>query len=408
VRPLVVTVEDRRTGATSRYAFLRPPVRLGRGEDSDIALSERFVSAAHGLFQFDAEEVRYTDLGSRNGSTLDGSPLEPHAPALLQPRSELRIGPLRLTFTRGETAEAATSTRAGIAPGTVTSLMEQLALTPELDAAHVLARSLRPGLVVGRFELMREIGRGGFGIVYEARDLQLGRRVAFKAVRPREHAQDRLREGWLQREAEAAAQLSHPNIVTLHDAGSWEGGPYLILELLRGEPLDARLERGPLPTSAALDIALDVARALAHAHAHGVVHRDLKPSNVFLTEGGWAKVLDFGLAQVFGGERRLEGGTPRYMAPEQLRGEEQDARTDVYAAALVLFESLTQRLPPFHATQGGSAPVVLPGVPPTFATLLQRALSPLPRGRPADGGAWLAELLAMQREVTPTSPETLG
>jgi hypothetical protein len=397
-------VEDTRSGARARYAFLRSPVRVGRGEENEVALAEPFVSARHGLFQFGADEVRYTDLGSRNGSAVDGVALRPDAPAPLGAASDLRIGPLRLTVSRAPAPPI--PERDPLAPGALTSLMERLARTPEPDDAEVAARRLHPGLAIGRFELVREIGRGGFGVVFEARDRQLGRSVALKAVLPGDRPA-RLGEAWLQREAEAVAQLGHPNIVTLHDVGTWEGGPYLIMELLRGEPLDVRLARGPLPEGAALEVAIDVARALAHAHAAGVIHRDLKPSNVFLVEDGFAKVLDFGLAHVFGAAGALQGGTPLYMAPEQRRGDPPDPRADVYCAALLLHETLLGTLP--GDAKVGTDPAAR--LSPTLGAIVARALSAEPRLRP-DARGWLDGLLAAQRAAaTPWSssaPERTG
>lgn len=394
--PLVILVEDTRTGARTRFAFLRSPVRVGRADDCEVPLPEPFVSARHGLFQFDEEEVRYTDLHSRNGSAIDGGPLPPDVPTSVRPGADLRIGPLTLHLSRGERPPTPPSEARLVAPGALTSLLERLACTPELDASEVAARTLHPGLVLGRFELVRELGRGGFGVVFEARDGQLGRRVALKAVLPGERP-TRLGEAWLQREAEAAAQLAHPNIVTLHDIGAWEGGPYLIMELLRGEPLDARLARGALDGPEAVAVAIDVARALAHAHAAGVIHRDLKPSNVFLVEGGGAKVLDFGLAHVFGAEAPLQGGTPRYMAPEQRRGAPPDPRMDVYGAALLLLETLLGSLPP-EPPPGGSPAFELTGSPAALAALVTHALAADPAAR-LDALGWLEGLLAIQRDL---------
>ncbi len=286
-----------------------------------------------------------------------------------------------------------------IPPGRVTALLREVARTPEVDTVEAWAASLHPGLVVGRFELVRELGRGGFAVVYEARDRRLGRLVAFKAVRPGAVATGPGDEVLLH-EAEAAAQLNHPHIVQLYDAGSWEGGSYLIYELLRGESLAERLERGPLPAPEVVQVSIEVARGLAHAHAAGVVHRDLKPSNVFLTEGGVGKVLDFGLAQVLGA-RRIEGGTPRYMAPEQEREAAQDARVDVFAAAVVLQEAwLGSGLDPASIRR----PAGLPGAPAELGQLLVRALDPEPGRRPAHGGAWLAELLRVQRGLESRGP----
>jgi hypothetical protein len=402
--PLMIIVEDSSTQLSARYAFNRSPVRLGRREDNDISLPYPFVSARHGVIQFDEGEIRYTDLGSLNGSLLDGAPLTGDTPVLLEPGAELRIGTLRISFAFGSGARAFTGPTAPlikspIRPGALTALMAELARTPEFDAAEAWAGSLHPGLVIGRFELLRELGRGGFGVVYEARDRQLGRLVAFKALRPREHSPASVREDWLQREADAAAQLNHPNIVTLFDMGTWEGGPYLILELLRGETLEVRLGRGPVPFDEAMQVAIDVARALAHAHGAGVIHRDLKPSNVFLTEGGWAKVLDFGLAQVFGADLPSRGGTPRYMSPEQRASATQDGRTDVFSAALMLAETLLGRqlAGPDLAACALASPIR--GAPAALSQILALALEEDPALRPADGSHWLAALLAVQRKA---------
>jgi serine/threonine protein kinase len=200
-----------------------------------------------------------------------------------------------------------------VRPGALSALLQEMFASDATPEAR-WSGALRPGTVIGRFELVREVGRGGFGVVYEAKDRDLGRTVAFKAVLPGDRpdvAEDRLL-----REAEAAARLSHPNIVTIHDVGRSEFGPYLILELLHGNTLARRLQFGPVPFREALRIGLDVARGLAHAHAQGVVHRDLTPGNVFLCDDGQVKLLDLGMAHAFG-RRKLEGGTPAYMAPEQ-------------------------------------------------------------------------------------------
>jgi hypothetical protein len=396
-RSLIVVARDA-SGAARRHAFLRSPVRIGRDPEGEVVLDASFVSARHGLVQFDERDAWYTDLGSRNGTALRGERLEPNVPVRLEVGAELEIGPLRLLFERGAPHGHSFSKPdpLSIRPGTVSGILREMARTPEVGHDEAWAASLHPGLVVGRFELVRELGRGGFGIVYEARDRQLGRHVAFKALRPLSALEAGLGTEFLEREAEACAQLNHPHIVQLYDAGSWVGGPYLIYELLKGEGLEARLGRGTLPPRQALQVAIEVARALAHAHAAGVVHRDIKPSNVFLTEEGWAKVLDFGLAHVLGAGRQLEGGTPRYIAPEQSRRAFPDARVDVFSAALVLRETwLGTALEEAELR----TPRPLPGAPPALDALLSRALAEDPALRPQDGGAWLAGLLAAQREV---------
>jgi tetratricopeptide (TPR) repeat protein len=274
-------------------------------------------------------------------------------------------------------------------PGDVSRLLEELARTPERELREAWERGLQPGAIVGRFELLRELGRGGFGVVYEARDRELGRLVAFKAIRPGNRSLAELRQHWLQREAEAAAQLNHPNIVTLHDFGRAESGPYLILELLHGKTLQQRMEAGPLPVGEAVRIAIAVARAVAHAHACGVVHRDLKPSNVFLCDDGTVKVLDFGLAGILTAGASSGGGTPAFMAPEQWRREGEDERTDLFALGVIVHAMISGTLP-FRASSGTSA-------------VLESGAAPLLTGAPAALSSLVARLLEKDRERRPSS-----
>ena len=277
--------------------------------------------------------------------------------------------------------------------GAVTALLRELARTrtePRLP-------QFSPGQVIGRFELLREIGRGGFGVVYEARDRELGRTVAFKCVRIG-GALD-ARQQRLLYEAEAAARLAHPNIVTLYDVGHCDDGPYLVLELLRGQTLGRKLKNGALPVKDAIRIATEVARGLAHAHAQGVVHRDLTPGNVFLCDDGQVKILDFGMAHAFG-RRKVDGGTPAYMAPEQLSDAPEDERTDVFALGVILYQMLVGELPfPADAalTSERSAPELVTDEWPALGRLVGSMLEKSPLGRPRDGGAVFAALSALER-----------
>ncbi|MGC4000118.1 MAG: protein kinase [Anaeromyxobacter sp.] len=294
-------------------------------------------------------------------------------------------------------------TREGVARGALTRLLSELAFLPEEALEGDWAGGLRAGDVVAeRFELVREIGRGGFGVVFEARDRELSRSVAFKSVRA--GGRPEVQEERLVREAEAAAQLSHPNLVTLFDAGRCEKGPYLVMELLRGRSLAARLAAdGPLPPLEALRVATEVARGVAHAHGHGVIHRDLKPENVFLCDDGQVKVVDFGLALALGRHRAV-GGTPAYMAPEQQRGEPEDERSDVYALGVMLHRMLSGALPGQASTVAGAPPAPaqarpeppLPG-PPALGALALRMRAAEPERRPRDGAAVLQALLALPR-----------
>jgi tetratricopeptide (TPR) repeat protein/tRNA A-37 threonylcarbamoyl transferase component Bud32 len=287
-----------------------------------------------------------------------------------------------------------------VEPGQLTALLLKLAEAPAgADAAATAP--LRKGDAVDRFVIERQIGQGGFGIVFEATDPRLGRRVALKLVR----AARRVEPGSarLLEEAEAAARLSHPNIVTLFDVGQCPLGPYLVQELLRGESLAERLARGPVPVAEAVRIALEVARGLAHAHQHAVIHRDLKPDNVFLCEDGQVKVLDFGMAQAFG-QGRVHGGTPAYMAPEQRSGAPEDERTDVYALGVTLYQLLTEKLPfgsdGQHRPLLPAAPLVIPESP-ALSDLVQRMLERDPVRRPRHGAEVVEALLGVSSALSP-------
>ncbi len=291
--------------------------------------------------------------------------------------------------------------RDAVRPGRFSALLLELAGDPGGQTGPAWGQRLKPGAVIGRFELIREVGRGGFGVVYEARDRELGRAVAFKAVRPGK-ALD-VREDQLLREADAAARLSHPNIVTLFDVGRGEHGPYLVLEFLRGQTLAQRLDQGALPVLEAVRVAVEVAKGLAHAHGAGVVHRDLKPGNVFLCDDGQVKVLDLGMAHAFG-RRRVDGGTPEYMAPEQQRGAPEDERTDVFALGVILYRMLAKE-PPFPEKGGRLArparALEVPGAP-ALGDLISRMLEQDPVKRPRNAGEVLAALKAFLQELERT------
>ena len=291
-------------------------------------------------------------------------------------------------MTKAAGAPATAEDERALRPASLSSLLNELAATPEYDLREAWDRGLTPGEVVAeRFELVREVGRGGFGVVFEAFDRKLKRHVAFKAIRAGARARGAGGEDVLRREADAIAQLQHASIVTLFDAGRSDEGPYLILELLRGETLAERLLRGPLEVREAVRIGLEIARALGHAHAQGVLHRDLKPSNVFLTVQGPVKVLDFGLAHVFGAAP-AGSGTPGYMAPEQRSGGVEDERTDVYALGVLLHEMVGGVVPAARLSQPpGGRPL-----PAAFVDLVSAALDPDPARRPRDAAAVIAAL----------------
>ena len=203
---------------------------------------------------------------------------------------------------------------------------------------------------VGRYRITGVLGEGGMGVVYAAHDERLDRAVAIKTLRgdtPDASARERL-----QREARAAARVNHPSICQLYELGEEGDELFLAMELLEGESLAQRLSRGPLPPGDALPIALAVLAGLDALHRNGIIHRDLKPSNIFLTAHG-AKLLDFGVAARSAPDRTstkltMPGtliGTPLYCAPEQLRGEPLDPRTDLFSAGDVFYEMIAGRAP---------------------------------------------------------------
>src|SRR6185503_12352117 len=216
--------------------------------------------------------------------------------------------------------------------------------------------SLSTGQSLGPYTIQAPLGAGGMGEVYRARDARLNRDVAIKVIPP-SVADNPAALARFEREAHAIAALSHPNILTIFDVGHSDGRPFAVMELLEGETLRARLAQGPLPVRKAVEIAALIARGLAAAHDKQIAHRDLKPENVFLTPTGGVKILDFGLARDTSADSaltRLESptmapattpgtvlGTVGYMAPEQVRGEPADQRSDIFALGCVLYEMLT-------------------------------------------------------------------
>lgn len=316
-----------------------------------------------------------------------------------------------------------------------------------LPPAPALALALSMvGQRIGAYDVARELGRGGMGIVYLAHDTRLGRDVAIKAL-PREAPADPRRRERLRREARAAAALTHPGIATVYALEEVSGELYLVTEYVRGATLREELARGPLPLDAWTTTGIELARAIGAAHAQGIVHRDLKPENVMRTTGGAIKVLDFGLARVLtpwlwhDAEAPTEAalptltgsgmmlGTPAYMAPEQLRGEPVDERADIFSLGVLLFELAAGRHPfeahalglTVHRLLNEPPPALTdlaPQFPPTAAAIVHRCLEKASAARYASADALVQDLLrlrdglvpeaASRARVTPDTAEALA
>lgn len=267
------------------------------------------------------------------------------------------------------------------------------------------------GCVVDCYRLVSRLGAGGTGQVYRAHDTKLDRPVALKFLSPQLTADpDRVRR--FHQEARAASSLNHPHILVVHDFGELAGRPYLVTELIEGETLRQRLGRGRLATGDVVDIGVQVAGALAAAHARGLVHRDVKPENVMVRPDGYAKVLDFGLAKL-AAETTAPGahqesrtrtgtvlGTPRYMSPEQARGLELDARTDVWSLGVVLYEMATGALP--FARDGSFA--IPSGIPSGLLRVICTALHTVRDLRYPSGAELCADLKGLQLEMASAGP----
>jgi serine/threonine protein kinase len=245
------------------------------------------------------------------------------------------------------------------------------------------------GQSIGPYQILAELGRGGMGEVYRARDARLERDVAIKVLGA-DFAKDADRVRRFTIEAQATGALNHPNILAAYDVGTHDGAPYLVAELLEGETLRERMDAGRLPLSKALELARQVASGLAAAHAKGITHRDIKPENLFVTTDGRAKILDFGLAKAAASAgatadeaTRLNSatsagvvmGTVGYMSPEQVRGEAADARSDIFSFGVVLYELLSGQRPFIGDTAVQTMNAILTEDPPEIVTT-SRALPP--------------------------------
>jgi serine/threonine protein kinase len=266
---------------------------------------------------------------------------------------------------------------------------------------------------IGKYKIVSKIGQGATSHVYKGKDETLGRFVAVKTIAAEVSKDETLRKRF-RREAESAALLNHPNIITVYDFGEEQDKLYIAMELLEGVDLKQALAEGRLATlDQKLDVMYQICEGLAFAHSHGIFHRDLKPANLHVLGNGKLKIMDFGLARLSGSDMTRTGlvmGTPHYMSPEQVRGEHVDARSDVFAMGCVFYEILTGKKPfdaeSLHSVlykvmqaEPPSAAEAVPGLPSVVVQVLERALAKRPSDRFQDAGEFRAVLESAREAI---------